>query len=46
VFLWRAGGHTPLELAELFNVARSTVYRAIQRADGRPAAPAATVPTT
>ena len=32
VSLWRAGGHTSLELAELFTVARSTVYRAIQRA--------------
>jgi DNA invertase Pin-like site-specific DNA recombinase len=34
VELWRAGGHTGAELAELFNVARSTVYRAIQRARG------------
>ncbi len=32
VGLWRAGGHTSLELAELFGVARSTVYRAIHRA--------------
>jgi DNA invertase Pin-like site-specific DNA recombinase len=30
--LLSAGAHTTLELAELFNVARSTVYRAIQRA--------------
>jgi len=30
VSLWRAGTHTTLELAELFKVARSTVYRAIQ----------------
>ena len=37
VGLWRAGGHTSLELAELFGVARSTVYRAIQRADRVPA---------
>lgn len=29
VGLWRAGDHTTLELAELFNVPRSTVYRAI-----------------
>jgi DNA invertase Pin-like site-specific DNA recombinase len=36
VALWRAGGHTTLELAELFTVARSTVYRAIQRAGGPP----------
>jgi DNA invertase Pin-like site-specific DNA recombinase len=36
VGLWRAGGHTTLELAELFRVARSTVYRAVQRA-GDPA---------
>jgi len=34
VELWRAGGHTGAELAELFNVARSTVYRAVQRAGG------------
>jgi DNA invertase Pin-like site-specific DNA recombinase len=33
VELWRAGGHTGAELAELFNVARSTVYRAVQRAE-------------
>ncbi len=37
--LWRSGRHTTLELAELFNVARSTVYRAIQRAGGHAAAP-------
>jgi len=29
--LHRAGRHTTTELAELFNVARSTVYRAIHR---------------
>ena len=32
VGLWNAGGHTSAELAELFSVARSTVYRAIERA--------------
>ncbi len=32
VELWRGGKHTTLDLAELFKVARSTVYRAIQRA--------------
>jgi DNA invertase Pin-like site-specific DNA recombinase len=32
VELHRAGTHTSSELAELFSVARSTVYRAIQRA--------------
>lgn len=32
VELWRAGKHASTELAELFDVARSTVYRAIQRA--------------
>jgi IS30 family transposase len=39
VELWRAGKHTTVELAELFNVARSTVYRSIQRA-GEQTAPA------
>ncbi len=34
VELWNAGRHTTLELAELFGVARFTVYRAIQRAAG------------
>jgi len=29
--MWRAGNHTSAELAELFAVARSTVYRAVQR---------------
>ncbi len=38
VQLHRAGQHTTAELAELFSVARSTVYRAIARAGG-PAAP-------
>lgn len=37
VELHHAGAHTSAELAELFTVARSTVYRAIERA--RPAAP-------
>jgi DNA invertase Pin-like site-specific DNA recombinase len=37
VELWRAGKHTTAELAELFNVARSTVYRAIRRAGEQPA---------
>ena len=32
VELWRAGTHTSAELAERFSVARSTVYRAVQRA--------------
>ncbi|GAA4418474.1 hypothetical protein GCM10023169_08090 [Georgenia halophila] len=32
VVLHRAGGHTTADIAELFGVARSTVYRAIQRA--------------
>ncbi len=38
VALWRAGNHTTLDLAEMFDVARSTVYRAIQRAGPPPAA--------
>ncbi|MDT0263504.1 helix-turn-helix domain-containing protein [Jatrophihabitans sp. DSM 44399] len=36
VGLYRAGKHTTAELAELFSVGRSTVYRAVQRA-GNPA---------
>ena len=32
VQLWNDGTHTSAELAELFNVGRSTVYRAIRRA--------------
>ncbi len=32
VTLWRDGTHTSTDLAELFSVGRSTVYRAIQRA--------------
>jgi DNA invertase Pin-like site-specific DNA recombinase len=35
VELHRAGEKSPAELAELFNVGRSTVYRAIERAGGR-----------
>lgn len=31
VELWHAGTRTSAELAELFSVARSTVYRAVQR---------------
>lgn len=34
VSLHRAGTHTSSELAELFGVARSTVYRAVERANG------------
>jgi DNA invertase Pin-like site-specific DNA recombinase len=34
VALHRSGEHTTAELAELFNVARSTVYRALERARG------------
>ncbi|WP_234971540.1 helix-turn-helix domain-containing protein [Jatrophihabitans endophyticus] len=41
VQLHRAGEHTTAELAELFSVARSTVYRAIARAD-QPARPLTT----
>jgi len=49
VELHRAGQHTSAELAELFSVARSTVYRAIARArrDGVAAAgPASSGVTT
>jgi DNA-binding MarR family transcriptional regulator len=38
VALYRAGGHTVGELEELFAVTRSTVYRAIRRADAAAAA--------
>lgn len=34
VGLYRAGKHTTAELAELFGVGRSTVYRAVERAGG------------
>jgi DNA invertase Pin-like site-specific DNA recombinase len=37
VELHRAGQYTRTELAELFSVARSTVYRALQRAQVAPA---------
>jgi len=46
VVLWRAGNHTTLELAEMFDVARSTVYRAIQRAGPAPASASASAPAT
>ena len=36
VDLWQAGRHTTLDLAELFEVGRSTVYRTIQRAGANP----------
>ena len=39
VQLHHAGAHTSAELAELFSVARSTVYRAIERARPATAAP-------
>lgn len=41
VALHRDGRHTSAELAEMFNVARSTVYRAVARA-GQPAPAAST----
>ena len=41
VALHRSGEHTTAELAELFNVARSTVYRALQRARNSAPAPGA-----
>jgi len=37
--LYEAGEHTTVELAELFGVARSTVYRTIQRATAAAARP-------
>lgn len=39
VELHAAGQHTTAELAELFGVARSTIYRAVQRAGGRATGP-------
>lgn len=36
VELHRAGAHTAQEIADLFDVARSTVYRALERAGVRP----------
>jgi len=41
VELWHAGKHTSAELAELFSVGRSTVYRAVQRAGSTSTAPPA-----
>ena len=38
VELFRDGSKSPADLAELFNVGRSTVYRALQRAEATPAA--------
>ena len=38
VELWQAGEHTSAELAQEFGVARSTVYRAVERAGVRPRA--------
>ena len=35
VALHKAGEHTTAELAELFSVGRSTVYRALERAQAR-----------
>lgn len=35
VGLWHAGGHTSAELADLFSVARSTVYRQSNARSGR-----------
>ena len=40
VGLYRAGQHTTAELAELFSVGRSTVYRAVQRAGDPKVVPA------
>ncbi|MBF5082345.1 recombinase family protein [Quadrisphaera sp. INWT6] len=42
VALWLGGEHTGAELAELFGVARSTVYRAVQRAGSPTPQPGAT----
>ncbi len=39
VGLYRAGKHTTAELAELFGVARSTIYRAVQRVADNSSAP-------
>ena len=46
VALHAAGEHTPAELAELFKVGRSTVYRALERARAKNAAPAAGTPVS
>lgn len=46
--LWRSGEYTTAELSDLFGVARSTVYRAIQRQGGHTPAvssnPATSIP--
>ncbi len=39
VALHRAGEHSTAELGDLFGVARSTVYRALERDAGRTSAP-------
>ncbi len=39
VALWRAGNHTTLELAEMFDVARSTVYQPSSAPDPHPPPP-------
>ncbi len=44
VGLWRDGTHTGAELATLFSVSRSTVYRAVERAGPLPDPPAAAAP--
>ena len=41
VTLWREGTHTGEELAGLFSVSRSTVYRAVERAEPPPEIPPA-----
>ncbi len=46
VELHRAGRHTGTELAELFGVARSTIYRAVIRAGGTTAATSRPAPST
>ena len=33
--LWEAGGHSQVELAELFGVARSTIQRTIARNEAK-----------
>ena len=40
VQLYRAGQHTVSELEELFDVTRSTVYRAVRRAGSSATGPA------
>ncbi|MFF0903810.1 UNVERIFIED_CONTAM: helix-turn-helix domain-containing protein [Kocuria sp. CPCC 205316] len=31
IMLWEAGSHTQVELAELFEISRTTIYREIKR---------------